>query len=36
MTDGFDPTETFLDIIKEDREFGIFLLAGRDLIFFPA
>jgi len=28
--------ETFLKIIKEDREYSIFLLEGRNLIFFPA
>jgi hypothetical protein len=28
--------ETFLKIIQEDRECGIFLLDGEKLIFFPA
>jgi hypothetical protein len=28
--------ETFLNIVKEDREYSIFLLEGRNLIFFPA
>ena len=28
--------ETFLNIVKEDRDYGIFLLEGRNLIFFPA
>jgi len=28
--------ETFLKIVKEDRDYSIFLLDGRILIFFPA
>lgn len=28
--------ETFLKVIKEDREYGIFLLEGEKLILFPA
>jgi len=32
----FQLPETFLKIIKEDRDYGIFLLEGGDLIFFPA
>jgi hypothetical protein len=30
------PESFFLPIVKEDREFGIFLLGGERLIFFPA
>lgn len=33
---GFDIPETFLKIIKQDREYGIFLLDGGELILFPA
>ncbi len=29
-------SETFLKIVKKDHEYGIFLLEGEDLIFFPA
>jgi hypothetical protein len=32
----FQLPEMFLKIIKEDRNYGIFLLEGGDLIFFPA
>lgn len=28
--------EAFLNIIKEDSEYGIYLLQGKELIFFPA
>jgi hypothetical protein len=36
MLQEFVLQETLLDIVEEDREFGIFLLAGKSLIFFPA
>ncbi len=32
----FDLPETLLEIIKEDREYSIFLLQGERLILFPA
>jgi hypothetical protein len=28
--------ETFLKVVKEDRDYNIFLLEGEKLIFFPA
>jgi hypothetical protein len=28
--------ESFLAIVKEDRDYGTFLLEGERLIFFPA
>mgnify|MGYP001593299108 CR=1 FL=1 len=28
--------ETFLKIVREDFDYGIFLLEGEELIFFPA
>lgn len=27
---------TFLDVVRADRKYSIFLLQGEDLIFFPA
>jgi hypothetical protein len=32
----FDLPITLRRIVKEKREYGIFLLEGEDLIFFPA
>ena len=32
----FQLPETFLEIVKADRDYGIFLLEGEELIFFPA
>jgi len=32
----FQLPETFLKIVKADREYSIFLLEGENLIFFPA
>jgi hypothetical protein len=32
----FDLPETFLPIIKSNKEYSIFLLKGENLIFFPA
>lgn len=32
----FDLPITLCRIIKENRDYGIFLLEGEDLIFFPA
>lgn len=32
----FQLPETFLKIVKENREYSIFLLEGENLIFFPA
>jgi len=32
----FQLPETLLRIVKEDREFSIFLLEGEKLILFPA
>ena len=28
--------ETFQNVVRSDREYGIFLLEGEQLIFFPA
>jgi hypothetical protein len=36
MSRELNSTESFLTIVKEDREFGIFLLGGERRIFFPA
>jgi hypothetical protein len=36
MSTEYNLPETFLDIVKEDREHGLFLLKGERLIFFPA
>jgi hypothetical protein len=36
MSRQLNSPESFLPIVKEDREFGIFLLGGEGLIFFPA
>lgn len=33
---GFQLPETFLKIVKEDRDYSIFLLEGGNLILFPA
>ena len=32
----FELPETFLNIIKKDSDYSIFLLEGENLIFFPA
>jgi len=32
----FELPETFLKIVKEDRNYSIFLLGGESLVFFPA
>jgi|GEM_PF-1802910 hypothetical protein len=32
----FHLPETFLKIIRKDRDYSIFLLEGESLIFFPA
>jgi hypothetical protein len=32
----FQLPETFLKIVKKDREYSIFLLEGEKVIFFPA
>jgi len=32
----YDLPETFLNVVRSDREYGIFLLEGEQLIFFPA
>ncbi len=33
---AFQLPETFLKIISQDSDYSIFLLEGRNLIFFPA
>jgi hypothetical protein len=33
---AFELPETFLRIVKSDPEYGIYLLEGEQLIFFPA
>ena len=33
---AFQLTETFLNIIRKDEDYGISLLEGEKLIFFPA
>jgi hypothetical protein len=32
----YELPETFLRIVKDDRDYSIFLLEGEKLIFFPA
>ena len=33
---GFELPETFLKIVKTNRDYSIFLLQGEELVFFPA